>query len=100
MTTVDWPVTSDSLVVCGRLVLWVEFGGLLHEVVTLVLQLLPHSHLPRVQPLPVVAVDWFRGGRSGGREGGREEGSEEGGREGGREEGRGGGRGGREGRDM
>ena len=33
---------------------------------TFVLKLLPHSNLTSVETLPIMAVDWFRGGRPGG----------------------------------
>ena len=38
---------------------------MLDEIVSLVLQPLPHTHLSRVQPLPIMAVDWLRGGGPG-----------------------------------
>ena len=57
-----------SLVISRRLVAGVRLHGLLDEVVALVLQLLPHPHLPGVQPLAIMAIDGL-GGRGPGRRG-------------------------------
>ena len=51
------------LVVDRRSILWVEVDCLLDQLVTLILKLLPHSNLSSVETLPIVAVDWLRGGR-------------------------------------
>ena len=60
-----------SLVVDRRSVLWVEVDGRLDKLMTLILKLLPHSNLTSVQTLPIMTVDWLRGGRPEGGEGGR-----------------------------
>lgn len=50
-----------SLVISRGLVAGVGLDGFLDEVVALVLKLLPHPHLPRVQTLAIVAVDGLGG---------------------------------------
>lgn len=49
-----------SLVISRGFVARVGLHGLLDEVVALVLKLLPHPHLPRVQTLPIMAVYGLR----------------------------------------
>ena len=68
-----------SLVVDRRSVLWVEVDGCLDKLMTLILKLLPHSNLTSVQTLPIMTVDWLRGGRPE-RGGGRERDGKKGGK--------------------
>ena len=59
---VDINQRNNSPIVGRCLVLGVDLGGVNHEAVPFILQPLLHSHLSRVETLPVMAVDRLRRG--------------------------------------